>query len=248
MSRPAKTLLICVVIAFLAPAGCRKETDEKILPSKDDASTEEAKRPSEDQDEPESKHESVVKIEKGPKGHTIRVETPQGLLVELPGDHDPWADRVVSFKMGNPAAKICKNPQTTIGKPDYSLKRQGQTCLSMGHKGELVLEFVDNRLVDGPGDDLVVFEVGPVVEPMDVAISVDGKDWISVGRLKGAKCTVDIGPYLPTHQRYRDRPAPDRPLFRFVKITDAGAGLSNKSDKAGADIDAVGALNSVAAP
>lgn len=243
----AKILSTILVVAFLAVLGCRNGT-EQAPPAKSEIPVEVAKHePEPEQDEPASK-EPAIRVE-NPKGDRprISVETPQGQRVYLPGDHDPWADRLVSFKMGKPAAKVCLDPQTTVGKPDFATKRSVKTCLSMGHRGELILEFVDNRLVDGPGDDLVLFEVGPAVEPTDIAISIDGKTWLSVGQLKGAKSTVDIGPSLPSHERYRDRPHPDQPLFRFVKITDAGAGLSNKSQKAGADIDAVGALNSVPA-
>ncbi len=251
MSRSMKSLLACQFLALLVLGGCSVGTQEKKhpTPSGDVPADLAKKQLDDDPDEPEPSKAPVFKppTERGGR-RIITVETPQGMLVELPADHDPWADRVVSFKMGKPAARSCTDPKTTVGKPDYAPKRQAQTCLSMGHKGELVLEFVDNRLFDGTGDDLVVFEVGPVVEPMHLAISVDGKDWISVGTVKGAKCTVDIGPYLPAHQRYREPPPRDQQFFRFVKITDAGAGLSNKSQKPGADLDAVGALNSVPAP
>jgi hypothetical protein len=179
----------------------------------------------------------------------IPVVTPQKVKVYVAADHDPWADRVVSFKPGKPfAPKNCSDPQTVVGKPDYGTKHERKTCLAMGHGGELVLEFVDNRLFDGHGDDLVVFEVGPVVEEVDIAISVDGKAWIEVGQLRGAKCTADIGPAVRKAQEARTLPTAPAPEFRFVKITDARKGRSNNSGKPGADLDAVGALNSIPAP
>jgi hypothetical protein len=45
---------------------------------------------------------------------------------------------------------------------------------------------------------------------------------------------LDIAPFVKPGQQ-----------FRFVKVTDAKAGLSNSSDWPGADIDAVGARNSL---
>src|SRR4051794_40904112 len=37
-------------------------------------------------------------------------KTPQGLIVKLNVDHDPWADAVVSFHRGKPAPKKNDNP------------------------------------------------------------------------------------------------------------------------------------------
>jgi hypothetical protein len=169
--------------------------------------------------------------------HGLEVKTPQGHRVKVAAKHDPWADAVVSFKPGNPGPRRSKDPRAALGKPDYKGTDDAadeKTFVALGHGGELVLEFRDNVLIDGPGPDLVIFEIGPAVEPVDVAISEDGKKWINVGRAEGAKSTLDIGPYVRPGQR-----------FRFVKLTDAKAGLSNDSDWPGADIDAVGAINSL---
>jgi hypothetical protein len=61
------------------------------------------------------------------------------------------------------------------------------------------------------------------------------EDWtIEVGRVEGANCALDIAPFVEPGQR-----------FRFIKLTDAQAGKSNDSAWPGADIDAVGALNTL---
>jgi hypothetical protein len=157
----------------------------------------------------------------------VEVVTTQGHRFQVAAEHDPWADEMVSYKPGRPAPRGNKDPREAIGKPD------GKN-VALGHGGELVLEFRDNVLVDGPQDDLVVFEVGGAVEPTAIAISEDGKLWIDVGRTKGGKSSVDVGPFVKPGQ-----------LFRFVKVTDAKAGGSNGSQWPGADIEAVGALNSL---
>jgi hypothetical protein len=186
---------------------------------------------------------------KGEQGHLMQtLVTPQGGTVKVRADHDPWADNVISFTPGKPMSRASPDPSKTLGKPDFVAgKRQTNTFLSMGHGGELVLEFADNRLVDGAGDDLVVFEIGTAIEPVDIAISTDGKVWIEVGHLKGAKCTADIGPAVRKAQADRVL-VETRPEFRFVKVRDAKAGKSNNSSQQGADIDAVGALNSIPVP
>jgi hypothetical protein len=158
------------------------------------------------------------------------LKTPQGLLVRLPAEHDPWADAVVSFKRGKPAPKKNKNPWAAVGKP-------AGRSFALGHGGSLVLQFVDNVLVDGPGPDLVIFEVGKAVEPTRIAISENGTEWLKAGRAGGSKSTVDIAPFVRPGQR-----------FRFVRLTDAKSGKSKGSAFPGADINGVGALNSLPVP
>lgn len=163
--------------------------------------------------------------------------TGQGQRVQMNVEHDPWADAVVSFTSGKPAATRSTDPQACLGKPDYKGiddAADEKTYLSLGYAGEVVLEFRDNVLIDGPGDDLVVFEIGPAVEATSLEISEDGKHWIPVGGVKGGKASVDIGPFV----------GPDR-RFRFVKVIDARGPESKNSEWKGADIDAVGALNSL---
>jgi hypothetical protein len=71
-----------------------------------------------------------------------------------------------------------------------------------------------------------------------IAISEDGEDWATeVGRLEGATCAIDIAPFVEPGQR-----------FRFIRLTDAKAGKSNNSEWPGADIDAVGAINTAPIP
>lgn len=167
---------------------------------------------------------------------TQQFTTSQGQSVQLPLNHDPWTDAVVSFTDGMPTATSATNPWGVVGKPDYRGKDDAEdeeAYRALGHGGTLVLEFIDNVLVDGPGPDLVIFEIGPAVEPTDVEISEDGQTWVKVGQAGGSKSTLDISQFVKPVQR-----------FRFVKLTDAKAGLSSGTQWPGADIDAVGALNS----
>ncbi len=156
-----------------------------------------------------------------PDGHGGEVTFPQGEV--------SFADEVVSHDTGSKKpADHARDPEAALGIPDYSNDR-GYTSLGCG--GTLVLKFTDNALVDVPGPDLYVFEIGPDVEPTALAISADGEAWTRVGRIEGGKAEVDIAPYTEPGA-----------TFRFVKLVDLGAHCG--SDTPGADIDAVGAIGS----
>jgi hypothetical protein len=162
----------------------------------------------------------------------IELTTPQGQTVKVSNTHDVWADRVVSYTPGKPRPNRDTDPKDAVGRPNFRAKFP-RNSVSLGRSGELVLEFVDNVLVDGPGDDLVIFEVGPKVEATRVAISTDGKDWLEIATVRGAKSTLDIGPRVKPGQQ-----------FRFVRLTDIQKPNPKEKQVPGADIDAVGALNS----
>jgi outer membrane protein OmpA-like peptidoglycan-associated protein len=82
-----------------------------------------------------------------------------------------------------------------------------------------------------PGPDLYVFEVGPAIEPTDLAISTDGATWTPVGRISGGTATVDIA-----------KVAKPDDVFRYVKVTDLKRACGGPYP--GADIDAIGAIGS----
>jgi outer membrane protein OmpA-like peptidoglycan-associated protein len=76
-----------------------------------------------------------------------------------------------------------------------------------------------------------VFEVGPAIEPTQLAISPDGETWTDVGSISGGTATVDISKVV--------RPG-DR--FRYVRVTDLRRGCGGGYP--GADLDAIGAIGS----
>lgn len=103
---------------------------------------------------------------------------------------DPHADHVVDFAPG-PGAGYgqAQLPGVVTGLPQgLGLFLGGLDVLSLGAGGVIVLEFVDNVIVDGPGVDFTVFEnpffttelgvVGnPFAEPGRVSVSQDGLSW-----------------------------------------------------------------------
>jgi hypothetical protein len=148
-----------------------------------------------------------------------------------------WAGRVVSFNPGTPNSAKANDPTTALGAPDcQDGERDLRGGVALGHGGELILEFTDVRFCDGEGPDLLIFEVGPMGEPLHVAVSRDGSEWIKIGRTKGLTSGVDLATFVKPGD-----------YFRFIRLTDAKSGRSNKSDWPGADIDAVGAVHVVRA-
>lgn len=158
-----------------------------------------------------------------PDGHGGEVMFPEG--------DASFADEVVHYDTGSDTpADWARDPAMALGTPDYDASRN-RGYASLGCGGELILKFVDNALINIPGPDLYVFEVGPAIEPTALAISADGETWTRVGRIEGGKAEIDIAPYVD----------PDE-TFRYVRLVDLKARCGGATP--GADIDAVGAIGS----
>ncbi|MCX6243866.1 MAG: OmpA family protein [Bacteroidetes bacterium] len=143
-----------------------------------------------------------------------------------------FADEVISFKVGNPAPIAGYGiPSQALNIPDYKDERDDKNATSLGYGGELVVKFTDNILYDIDGYDLIVMEIGAAIEPVDVYISKNGIEWISVGKTGGGFSKIDISKYVKKTD-----------VFRYVKIID----MKERSDGnwPGADIDAIGAIGS----
>ena len=97
---------------------------------------------------------------------------------------------------------------------------------SLGLGGTITVQFTDNALTDVNGPDLYIFEIGQI-EPTDLEISKDGKNWIHVGKIDGGVAEVDISPFVKQGE-----------LFYYVRLTD----LKMKSGLPGADVDAIAAI------
>lgn len=172
-------------------------------------------------------------------GVSAPAETING--VDFPSGAISFADRVVSYNPGagggpEPDAEF-QDPTTAIGRPDREGRgpepETGDFTVSMGNRGTLVLEFIDNRLT-GSGNanpDLVVFEAGDV-ESVLVEVSRDGVTFFEVGIVDGLTNMIDID---AAGFGVQDR-------FAFVRLTDLGQGQPGSST-IGADIDAVGAIS-----
>ena len=158
-----------------------------------------------------------------PDGHGGEVTFPLG--------DASFADAVVHYSSGDPQPRDkSADPQAALGVPDIAEHDDGgYTTLGCG--GELVLTFDDNALIDVPGPDLYVFEIGPDVEPTAMAVSNDGEQWTRIGRIAGGKAEINLAPYVSGNTD-----------FSYVRLVDLKTSCGGKTP--GADIDAVGAIGS----
>jgi len=152
-----------------------------------------------------------------------------------------FADRAVAYVEGSCVRCAFNDPEAALGPPDC-----GSDCckpcgscdpcaVSLGFRlselddrAYLILEFVDNRLVDQPGNDLFIYATNE--NPCRVEISENGSTYIQVGEVTGYPGAIDIGPYVSPLQQ-----------FRFVRLSDVPAD-EDSSPCPGPSIDAVGAM------
>jgi outer membrane protein OmpA-like peptidoglycan-associated protein len=76
-----------------------------------------------------------------------------------------------------------------------------------------------------------VFEVGPVIEPTELAVSIDAEQWVDVGSIKGARAELDLAGAIDPQESYR-----------FVRLINRSGDCRGRYP--GADIDAVAAVGS----
>ncbi len=153
--------------------------------------------------------------------------------IYLPLGKISFADKLIEYKVGLPAPiKKYRDSVQCLHEPNYK-NYQTPNFLSLGCGGSLTVEFTDNGFMNLPGDDLYLFEVGPSQEPAKVEISQNGIDWIYAGKIAGGKSSIDLS----------KEGIDDETVFYFLRITDLKDLCKSKS--AGADIDAIGAINSV---
>jgi len=126
-----------------------------------------------------------------------------------------------------------QNTNNALGKPDCSFTND-IGFVSLGDGGTLIIKFSDNILINGPGADLKIFEAGKD-ENINVWVSQDNKIYIPLKESDDSDYTFDFGTQSENIYTYR-----------YVKIRDMydDTIISDSTDKAaGADIDAVSALN-----
>lgn len=126
------------------------------------------------------------------------------------------------------------HPSNVLGGPNFRRRgdlRPGEALYTLGCGGQAIFEFLDNSLVDVPGDDILVFEAGKTRSPVELEISENGFSWRSVGVTDGGKGSLDIAKVAKRGER-----------FKFVRVTDASRKCDTAKRFAGADIDAIAAM------
>jgi len=164
-------------------------------------------------------------------GKTYKINRHESIYIPL--GKISFADSIVSFKMGNPVPfKKFRDSSQALHEPNY-VSYDNPRYLSLGCKGTLTVIFTDNGFMNLSGNDLYIFEVGPSKEAAKIEISENGNDWIFAGRITGGNSIIDL----------EDQKISSEKVFYYVRITDQKEVCNSKT--AGADIDAIGAINCV---
>jgi len=163
----------------------------------------------------------------------------------FPGGDASFADSVVSYDPSTDVEPPFNNPTSVEGSPDYEEEGEDGKFVSLGCNGVLVVQFTDNSLTtsDDSYVDLWIFEIGASIsggtsEPTNIDISTDGVNWIDVGSTSGDTSGIDIDAYIGSGVEQGEH-------YSYVRITDKNC-VDSGLPYAGADIDAIGAIESAA--
>ena len=171
----------------------------------------------------------------------------------------PFAHEVVLFEPG-PYAGFGQQgmPDIVLGPPLGGGDIGSYDVVSLGEEGQIVLGLGPHGLVDGPGDDLVVFENAFVGFPewAEVGVSVDGETWLTwpCNSTDGDGCAGnenvwshpdnEIGPLSPDAGGDRfDLADLGIAEARFVRIIDTGTNFY-EGIAGGFDLDAIALIHS----
>ncbi len=134
----------------------------------------------------------------------------------------PWLDSVVSFSQPAGSSNAGGLPSAALGAPDGK-------SVTIDEPEVLTLAFGDNRVFDGPGDDLQIFAVGSENTMVKVNGRFEGGACTFLAMIN-ASATIDLADY-------------DLPYLDYIRFS----GIDDKSGFAVFNLDAVVALHSIPA-
>lgn len=147
---------------------------------------------------------------------------------------------------GGPVKTVRSDPSAAYGAPedngnDYTFFAIG--FAEAGETSHIILSFDDNYVIDGPGNDLKIYErTGPPTYPVEsitVEVSNDLTNWTTVGTALPQDAEIDLGAFGVTIARY----------VRLTDATDTANFPTPQYDTADAyDVDAIEALNCIVSP
>ncbi|HXC52944.1 MAG TPA: hypothetical protein VN634_18805 [Candidatus Limnocylindrales bacterium] len=183
---------------------------------------------------------------------------------------DAWLDRVRVFEPGTSSGFGADQlPGIVLGPPEGGGMLKGSLdVVSLGNGGSITVAFADNVVVDGEGDDLVIFENaffgGDLLfaELAFVEVSADARQWFAFPYDPDTHAGLaGRTPVLANSENGLDPLAPESggdrfdladvglEFARFVRITDAGDLIDDPGNhsfagtKGGFDLDAVAAIH-----
>ena len=165
-------------------------------------------------------------------------QTSQEAITEFPMGNISFADSVISYDPGALGEGTGDEPDSAyqsadmgLGPPDTNTEKD-TGYVSLGKGGFIILKFTNNVLIDGPGPDLHIFQREDAGERIHVWISEDCNIFIYIGEVSVENPDLDIGPY-----------ANPGTVYPYIKLRDDPDQGNPNTPALGADIDAVGAIN-----
>ncbi len=122
-------------------------------------------------------------------------------------------------------------PERATGLPDFSEKGDS-SYVSLGIGGTIVLKFVDNVLIDGPGPDIKIFSPTKEESSALVWISEDCNFFIPIGKVSSSNNEIDIAGHADQGR-----------VYHYIKLRDDSEGSEKDEKGLGYDIDAVSAIH-----
>lgn len=187
------------------------------------------------------------------------------LLCACAPDGDPFADKVVSYELGEGSGFGQEAiEEHVLGAPHGGGNAGSLHVVSLGRGGHIILEFTDQLAQDGPGPDLLIFE-NPFTnwyETGIVAVSQDGEEWAEwscdaqndEGMFPGCAGVELVWTHPDNQLEPTDLNEAGGDPFdlatlgldwvRFVRITDSGLNTYD-GETGGFDLDAIAVINAV---
>jgi len=141
---------------------------------------------------------------------------------------DPWLDAVISFDQPAGSSLLGNDPTDALG-PNDAANEQGFVSIDIPET--LILAFTDNKAIDGPGNDLSVYQWYAGDSNVDIYASNDNVTYVYLGHTAG-----NVGYDLSNYSGLD--------YVQYLKFV----GLDNGGSWPGFDLDAVEALNSAPVP
>lgn len=161
-------------------------------------------------------------------------------LAAVPDGNGPWADSVIESsqgtnKDGSAVLASRSDPATTVGAAESTGVPMDpvaatSTFFSLGFGGSITLGFT-NSIINGPGNDLQVYEVTTgtyIDEKVKVEASPDGTAWTTVAAVVNRDGGVDLGSLK---------------CAQYVRLTDVTNPADFEATADGYDVDAIKALH-----
>ncbi len=150
----------------------------------------------------------------------------------FPMKQTSFADSVILYDAGAMGENTGGEPDTSRQHFKHVLGSPDDQSVCLGSGGTLVIQFIDNILIDGPGPDLCIFQTDTLHEELQVWISNDGLVYYPAGKTFSAISYLDIHNVAAPHK-----------IYNYVKIRDNADQGVNSGFCLGGDIDAVGAIH-----